>query len=144
MRVFCSFFFFFQADDGIRVLIVPGVQTWALPISTRGPAAASTPPSKPAEHAAAARPKPPELGAQLAAVDYPPLGIRGLLVESVVPGGLAELSGLLRDDLVLRAGGRPLTQPAALLAMIKSSGGIPIQLSVLRAGKPVEVVLRTR
>ena len=112
--------------------------------SKRGPAAASKPPSKPAEHPAAARPKPPELGAQLAAVDYPPLGIRGLLVESVVPGGLAELSGLLRDDLVLRAGGRPLTQPAALLAMIKSSGGIPIQLSVLRAGKPVEVVLRTR
>src|SRR5206468_7427201 len=31
--VFC-FFFFFQAEDGIRGLIVTGVQTCALPIST--------------------------------------------------------------------------------------------------------------
>src|SRR2546421_4678105 len=31
--VFCSFFFFFQAEDGIRDLIVTGVQTCALPIS---------------------------------------------------------------------------------------------------------------
>src|SRR6478672_12615187 len=29
------FFFFFQAEDGIRDLIVTGVQTCALPISTR-------------------------------------------------------------------------------------------------------------
>ena len=85
-----------------------------------------------------------ELGARLTAVDYPPLGIRGLLVESVVSGGLAELSGLLVDDLVLRAGGRPLTQPDALRAMLESSGSIPIQLSVLRSGKSVEVVLRVR
>src|SRR5206468_7646950 len=34
----CSidFFFFFQAEDGIRDLIVTGVQTCALPISERG------------------------------------------------------------------------------------------------------------
>src|SRR3989440_902512 len=30
-----SFFFFFQAEDGIRDLIVTGVQTCALPISAR-------------------------------------------------------------------------------------------------------------
>src|SRR5206468_7466773 len=30
---FCFFFFFFQAEDGIRDLIVTGVQTCALPIS---------------------------------------------------------------------------------------------------------------
>src|SRR2546421_7724597 len=29
---FCHFFFFFQAEDGIRDLIVTGVQTCALPI----------------------------------------------------------------------------------------------------------------
>ncbi len=114
--------------------------------SKRGGTAAAAP--RPAANAAQpprpalARPKPPELGAELVAVDYPPLGIRGLLVESVVPGGLAELSGLLVDDLVLRAGGRPLTQPSALSSMLASSGEIPIQLSVLRAGKPVEVMLR--
>src|SRR6266403_5930701 len=31
------FFFFFQAEDGIRDLYVTGVQTCALPISGRGP-----------------------------------------------------------------------------------------------------------
>src|SRR5256886_9233024 len=30
---FCLFFFFFQAEDGIRDLTVTGVQTCALPIS---------------------------------------------------------------------------------------------------------------
>src|SRR5256886_11488185 len=32
-HVVCSFFFFFQAEDGIRDLTVTGVQTCALPIS---------------------------------------------------------------------------------------------------------------
>ncbi len=87
------------------------------------------------------RPERPQLGARLSAVDYAPLGIRGLLVEAVVPGGLADRAGLLVDDLVLRAGGRPLTQASGLQAMIDSSRGISIQLSVLRAGKSVEVIL---
>src|SRR3989440_7388339 len=37
---FFLFFFFFQAEDGIRDLIVTGVQTCALPISRRIPDAA--------------------------------------------------------------------------------------------------------
>src|SRR5206468_5533915 len=35
LRRDCFFFFFFQAEDGIRDLIVTGVQTCALPISIR-------------------------------------------------------------------------------------------------------------
>src|SRR5688572_33002137 len=35
MFVFSVFFFFFQAEDGIRDLTVTGVQTCALPISLR-------------------------------------------------------------------------------------------------------------
>src|SRR2546421_6237794 len=35
--VFCYIFFFFQAEDGIRDLIVTGVQTCALPICDVGP-----------------------------------------------------------------------------------------------------------
>src|SRR5215469_6402078 len=35
MLVFIVFFFFFQAEDGIRDLYVTGVQTCALPISRR-------------------------------------------------------------------------------------------------------------
>src|SRR2546430_7165699 len=34
-RCVCAFFFFFQAEDGIRDLTVTGVQTCALPILTR-------------------------------------------------------------------------------------------------------------
>src|SRR5947209_9199282 len=34
-EVVCSYFFFFQAEDGIRDIGVTGVQTCALPISTR-------------------------------------------------------------------------------------------------------------
>jgi tetratricopeptide (TPR) repeat protein len=95
----------------------------------------------------AARPAPPvrkELGAKLSAVDYPPLGIRGLLVESVVAGGLAELSGLLVDDLILRADGRPVTQAATLTSLLASSRSPSVDLSVLRAGKPVTLALRNR
>src|SRR5688572_31361486 len=33
--IICFFFFFFQAEDGIRDLTVTGVQTCALPISGR-------------------------------------------------------------------------------------------------------------
>src|SRR2546427_3331976 len=36
MLYYCSFFFFFQAEDGIRDLTVTGVQTCALPISIDG------------------------------------------------------------------------------------------------------------
>src|SRR2546421_11546605 len=43
--VFFFFFFFFQAEDGIRDLIVTGVQTCALPISRRG--ARAVPPAAP-------------------------------------------------------------------------------------------------
>ena len=81
------------------------------------------------------------LGATLKAVDYAPLGIRGLLVEAVAAGGVADRAGLLVDDLVLRIGGRPVTQAAGVQAMVESSPGISVQLSVLRAGKPVEVIL---
>src|SRR5690349_23303227 len=44
------FFFFFQAEDGIRDLYVTGVQTCALPISA---AAAARPPAAPASAPAA-------------------------------------------------------------------------------------------
>src|SRR5215467_15618803 len=38
---FQLYFFFFQADDGIRDYKVTGVQTCALPISTTGPTGSS-------------------------------------------------------------------------------------------------------
>src|SRR2546421_8211140 len=47
--VYCAFivfFFFFQAEDGIRDLIVTGVQTCALPISSRRLPPAPAPPAR--------------------------------------------------------------------------------------------------
>src|SRR2546430_5043954 len=41
--LWCRFFFFFQAEDGIRDLTVTGVQTCALPIYINKPAASLTP-----------------------------------------------------------------------------------------------------
>src|SRR5205809_3558836 len=42
MLFFVSFFFFFQAEDGIRDVAVTGVQTCALPISSRVQVALAT------------------------------------------------------------------------------------------------------
>src|SRR2546427_7339 len=49
MAAFFGFFFFFQAEDGIRDLTVTGVQTCALPISQQFGAAGFIPKSAPAE-----------------------------------------------------------------------------------------------
>jgi tetratricopeptide (TPR) repeat protein len=82
-----------------------------------------------------------DLGATIAPVDYQPLGIRGLIVQQVAPGGLAAKAGLRVDDLILRADGNPLTSVATLMAMVKNSSASVLRLSVLRAGKPLDVSL---
>src|SRR2546422_7031641 len=53
----CSFFFFFQAEDGIRDVAVTGVQTCALPISHRVRARGARHPAPPAsgQHRGAVR-----------------------------------------------------------------------------------------
>src|SRR2546427_2094977 len=43
MTFLIGFFFFFQAEDGIRDLTVTGVQTCALPISHRAPVSVALP-----------------------------------------------------------------------------------------------------
>jgi tetratricopeptide (TPR) repeat protein len=88
------------------------------------------------------RSAPRELGADVAAVDYEPLGIRGLLVQRVAPGGMAEKSGLRIDDLILRADGKPVSQVATFMNLVRNTRSAAVELSLLRAGKPVEVQLR--
>jgi len=92
-----------------------------------------------AAQAAPSRRKAPSLGAKLAAADYPPLGIRGLRVESVAAGGAAQRSGLAAGDLILRADGQPVVREADLLRRL---GSRTVKLDVLRAGRPVEIKLR--
>src|SRR5256886_9552596 len=57
-RPFMMFFFFFQAEDGIRDLTVTGVQTCALPIS-RAACRRSSSLRSPASRRGAAIPRPP-------------------------------------------------------------------------------------
>src|SRR2546427_2306085 len=63
--VFFLFFFFFQAEDGIRDLTVTGVQTCALPISLRGDSAGAREPAERRAGEAGEDPLAPELRAEL-------------------------------------------------------------------------------
>lgn len=85
----------------------------------------------------------PELGARLTAADYEPLGIRGLVVDEVSPGGAAERAGLAVGDLVLRVDGQPAKSAETLRAQAagRDKG---VVLDVLRAGKPVKIRLELR
>ncbi|MEZ5313424.1 MAG: tetratricopeptide repeat protein [Thermoanaerobaculia bacterium] len=69
------------------------------------------------------------------------LGIRGLIVQAVTKGSLAARAGLEIDDLVLRGDGQPLTQVPTLMALVRNPEAKSLQLSVLRSGRPVEIVL---
>src|SRR6266567_4411581 len=95
------FFFFFQAEDGIRDLTVTGVQTCALPISRAGPPrlrSGSTPasafaacrgscrPARPAR-APAPEPGPPARGACAVAAATGGRGGRGRTVRRGRGGG---------------------------------------------------------
>lgn len=85
----------------------------------------------------------PDLGARLSAADYEPLGIRGLVVDEVVPGGAAERAGLAVGDLVLRIDGQPAKSAETLRAQAagRAQG---VVLDVLRAGKPVRIRLELK
>jgi C-terminal processing protease CtpA/Prc len=98
--------------------------------------AAQAPPPTPDSRRAPAR----AVGARLTAVDYKPLGIRGLLVEEVVAGGAAARAGLAVGDLVLRADGRPVENVESLERAVRD-GGRSVELAVLRQGKPLEIRL---
>ena len=96
------------------------------------------PPS--ATPAPAQRAAPRSVGARLSAVDYKPLGIRGLLVEEVAADGVGARGGLAVGDLVLRADDRPVESVEALERAVRG-GGRSVKLDVLRQGRPLEIRL---
>lgn len=100
------------------------------------PAAAAAPAGK----GAAAR---GGLGATLAEASYQEIGLRGLAVRAVDPGGAAARAGLQVGDLLLRADGRALAKPQELVDLVRTAPrGQVVALDLLRAGRPLRVSLR--
>jgi tetratricopeptide (TPR) repeat protein len=89
---------------------------------------------------APARPQPPALGASFSRAEYPQLGLKGIRVERVSEGSPAARAGLQEGDLILRVDGENPPAPEELeRRWRKKRGGI--KLSLLREGRPVELVL---
>ena len=64
----------------------------------------------------------------------------GLLVEDLMPGGPAEVSGLRKGDLlVAQVGGQPFKQVYDLNVVVSSH---PLPLSIIRDGKPMEITVQ--
>ncbi|MBK6940681.1 MAG: hypothetical protein IPH13_10855 [Planctomycetes bacterium] len=61
----------------------------------------------------------------------------GLLVESVVPGSLAERIGVERFDVVTKIGDTPIGEAADVLLALKEADDGLVEVHVLRAGKPL-------
>ena len=65
------------------------------------------------------------------------LGV-GLIVNDVVKGSPAEAAGLLKNDILVTMGGKPLTN-LSLIEQIQAAKGQPISLEILRGGKSITI-----
>ncbi|WP_221635306.1 S1C family serine protease [Actinomadura hallensis] len=66
---------------------------------------------------------------------------QALRVAEVVPGSPADRAGLRRGDLVLTAGGEPVTQAQSLQSLMFAEAiGRPLPITVLRNGAMVDVI----
>lgn len=61
----------------------------------------------------------------------------GLLVESVVPGSLAERLGVQRYDVITKIDALPIGDAADVLLALKEADDGLVEVHVLRAGKPI-------
>ncbi len=57
---------------------------------------------------------------------------QGMVVANVIPGGPAEKAGLEQYDVLVAAGGKPLTRPEDLVAVLGGCRGKQITLAVVR------------
>ncbi|PKO69778.1 MAG: peptidase [Betaproteobacteria bacterium HGW-Betaproteobacteria-16] len=68
---------------------------------------------------------------------------RGALVSGVDPGGAAETAGLRMGDIVTAFNGEPLGRAGDLMSEVgMASPGDRVRLSVWRAGRAIEIVVR--
>ncbi|WP_111414909.1 ChaN family lipoprotein [Billgrantia lactosivorans] len=80
---------------------------------------------------------PPQLGILLAAAE------RGVAVEDVVAGSVAEQAGLAQGDLILRAAGEVLTRPTDLIRLVRRQPpGTLLPLEIRRDDERREVLAR--
>ena len=61
---------------------------------------------------------------------------QGLLVEGVAPDSPAAKAGIAPNDILLRAGDKPLAEPRELVAVIEATKQAPLKIDLLRGGKP--------
>lgn len=86
---------------------------------------------------AAAKPPPPRLGVQLAQEGD------AVRLAEVVPGSLAEKSGLRKGDRIAAAAGKPLKRASALVALVRAQpAGTWLPLEVERGGVRQELVVK--
>ncbi|SFU74386.1 ChaN family lipoprotein [Halomonas korlensis] len=81
--------------------------------------------------------------------DPPRLGVLigehadGILVQGIVPGSVAETTGLAEGDIIVTAAGRPMVVPADLTAVIgRQPPGTLLPLEIRRDGNLQEVLAR--
>ncbi len=80
---------------------------------------------------------PPRLGVGLAEAEG------GVRIETVMPGSLAERSGLLAGDIVLRAAGDKVDSPEAMRGYVqRQPAGTWLPLLIRRGGATLEIVVR--
>ena len=65
-----------------------------------------------------------------------PLASKTERVVDVVPASAAAAAGLMPGDVIAEANGRPIDVSHTIRDQIKATGGAPLTLKVLRAGKP--------
>jgi serine protease Do len=71
-------------------------------------------------------------------------GKKGALVAELVPGGPAEKSGVMAGDVVTAVNGKPVNNASELTRAVASSrSGDTLNLSVVRGGKAITVVVKS-
>lgn len=89
-------------------------------------------------------PPPPHLGVRVR--DSSPLEKAapsvGLIVINIVPGGLAEQAGILKEDKIISVNDKAVTTSKAFAEVIQSTPAASIvKLEIVRAGKPITVMV---
>lgn len=82
-------------------------------------------------------------GLRYADIDYSELGLSGAMIAAVEPGSPADLAGIQANDLALKVDGQPI-ESGADLELYLDQAGDQVTIDLLRASRPLKVVMRVR